>query len=184
MTTQLFRFTFFLLIYLSIPLTATAQTVNIPDPNLRAAIEKVLGKAASATITAVDMERLTELIAQNSNVNDLTGLEHATNLTRLDLDSEYVEGGGRGINSNSVSDLSPLAGLTNLTWLRLRNNSISDISALAGLTNLTWLNLGGNLMISDISVLSDLTNLTSLYLYGNSISDISALASLTNLTFT
>ena len=34
-----FRFTFFLLVYLALPLTATAQVVNIPDLNLRAAIE-------------------------------------------------------------------------------------------------------------------------------------------------
>ena len=159
------------------------ESVNILDPNLRAAIETALGKASGATITTADMATLTELTAQNANISNLTGLETATSLTRLDLGTEYVEEEGRYINSNSVSDLSPLAGLTNLTWLRLRNNSVSDISALAGLTNLTWLNLGGNLMISDISVLSGLTNLETLYLYGNSISDISALASLTNLTF-
>ena len=129
------------------------------------------------------MAKLTELTAQNANISNLTGLEAAINLTRLDLGTEWVEAEGRFINSNSVSDLSPLSELTNLTWLRLRNNSISDISPLADLTNLTWLNLGGNLMISDISALTNLTNLTFLYLYGNSISDISDLASLTNLTF-
>ena len=30
--------------------------------------------------------------------------------------------------------LSPLAGLTNLTWLFLNNNAITDISAVSGLT--------------------------------------------------
>ena len=160
-----------------------AEPVNIPDPNLRAKIEEALGKASGALITTADMAKLTELTAQNANISNLAGLEAATSLTRLDLGTEYVAAEGRSINSNSVSDLSPLAGLTNLTWLRLRNNSISDISDLAGLTNLTWLNLGGNLMISDISAFTGLTNLTSLYLYGNSISDISDLASLTNLTF-
>ena len=159
------------------------ELVDIPDPNLRAAIENNLGKAPGAPITTADMANLTELVAQNSNISDLTGLEAATNLTRLDLGTEYVESEDRSINSNSVSDLSPLSGLTNLTWLRLRNNSISDISPLSGLTNLEWLNLGSNLMISDISVLSGLTNLTTLWLYGNSISDLSPLAGLTNLTF-
>ena len=125
------------------------------------------------------MGRLTELVARNLNITDLTGLEHATNLTNLDLGTEYVE--GHEVNSNSVSDLSPLVGLINLTWLRLRNNSISDLSPLARLTNLTELNLGSNLMISDISALSGLTNLETLWLYGNSLSDISPLAGLTNL---
>ena len=46
MNKRFLRFTFFLLMYLALPLTATAQVVNIPDPNLRAAIEKALGKAS------------------------------------------------------------------------------------------------------------------------------------------
>ena len=174
-------FYFFLFMCLAFPLSTTAQVVDIPDSNLRAAIESTLGVASGATITTADMEGLTHLDARNANITDLTGLEHATNLTSLDLGTENVEGQGRPINSNSVSDLSALAGLTNLTWLRLRNNSISDISALAGLTNLEWLNLGSNLMLSDISALSGLTNLETLWLYGNSLSDISPLAGLTNL---
>ena len=56
MRTQLFRLTFFLLICVSIPLTTTAQTVNIPDPNLRAVVEAALGKASGATITVAEME--------------------------------------------------------------------------------------------------------------------------------
>ena len=60
--------------------------------------------------------------------------------------------GGTWNNSNSISDLSPLAGLTNLTQLWIGGNSISDISPLAGLTNLTSLTLEVN-RISDISPL-------------------------------
>ena len=156
------------------------ELVTIPDMALRDAIAAALDKASGAPITKADMAKLTELTAPNANISNLTGLEAATNLTRLNLGTERQED-GRSINSNSVSDLSPLAGLTNLTWLRLRNNSISDISPLAGLTNLTYLNLGGNLMISDISPLSGLTNLETLWLYANSISNLSPLAGLTNL---
>ena len=84
--------------------------VNIPDPNLRAAIENELGKASGDPITASDMARLTDLFAPNANITDLTGLEAATNLTFLVLGSQFVEAEGRSINSNSVSDLSPLSG--------------------------------------------------------------------------
>ena len=56
----------------------------------------------------------------------------------------------------------------------LGDNNISDISALAGLTNLRDINLWGN-NISDISPLADLTGLWYLVLWGNNISDISAL---------
>jgi Leucine-rich repeat (LRR) protein len=58
--------------------------------------------------------------------------------------------------------------------LYLCGNKISDLSPLASLTNLTALHLWGN-QISDLSPLSDLTNLRELYLPGNNISDLSPL---------
>ena len=107
-----------------------SEPVNIPDPNLRAAVEKALGKASGAPITTVDMAELTRLEARNANISDLTGLEGATRLTRLDL------------GDNAITDISVLAGLTNLTDLTLDFNNITDISVLAGLTNLIGLGLG------------------------------------------
>ena len=169
MTIPVHRFTFILLIFLSIPSTSTAQTVTIPDPNLRAVIEVALGKASGDTITRSDMAALTRLDARRANISNLTGMEHAINLTSLTL---------RG---NPVSDITSLSGLTNLTTLSLWDNSVSDITSLSGLTNLTWLNLGNN-TISDITSLSGLTNLTTLFLYDNTISDITSLSGLTNLT--
>ncbi len=154
-------------------------TVTIPDVNLRAVITDSLGKARGAPITRAEMASLTRLSAPNSNISDLTGLEVATGLTRLELGREFVS--GSWVNSNEISDLSPLSGLTNLTYLDLTSNSISDISALSNLTNLTGLFLFSN-SISDVSALSNLTNLTYLSLSRNSISDVSALSNLTNLT--
>ena len=169
MTRQLFRLYLFLLVCFSISVTTTAQTVDIPDPNLRAVIEKELGKASGDTITMADIANLTRLSALFANISDLTGLEAATNLTELFL------------ADNSISDISPLKGLTNLTELYLADSSISDISPLAGLNNLIILTLWGN-SIFDISPLAGLTNLTELLLANNSISDISPLAGLNNLT--
>ena len=168
MTTQPFRFTLFLLICLSIPVTATAQIVNIPDANLRAAIEQALGKASGAAITTADMATLTRLDAPNANISDLTGLEQATNLTRLAL------------SRNTVSDISAVSGLTNLIFLYLDSNTVSDISAVSGLTNLRVLNLDSN-TVSDISAVSGLTNLIFLYLQSNRVSDLSPLVSNTGL---
>ena len=146
-----------------------AESVDISDPNLRAAIERALGAASGAAITTADMKTLTHLAALNANISNLTGLEGATNLT------------GLWLGDNSISDISPLEGLNNLTDLRLSSNSISDISPLEGLNNLTYLNLSGN-SISDISPLEGLNNLTILDLERNSISDISPLERLNNLT--
>ena len=99
MTTQLFHFTLFLLICFSIPLTATTQTVDIPDSNLRAAIADALGKASGDIITVADMLTLTLLSAPDANITDLTGLESAMNLKEL-----WLAG-------NTISDISALAGL-------------------------------------------------------------------------
>ena len=153
---------------------ASAQIVSITDSHLRAAIERVLDKAPGASITTTEMTTLTELSAPNANITDLTGLEAARNLTRLDLGAEYVVSEGRLINSNSISDLSPLAELTHLTRLHLDGNNIADISPLAGLTNLVILGLWNN-SISDISTLAGLTHLFFVGLWNNNISDIAPL---------
>ena len=142
--------------------------VDLPDPNLRAAIETALGKVSGAPITADEMATLTHLEAPETDIRDLTGLEGATNLTRLEL------------YGNSITDTSALATLANLTHLVLYINSISDPLSVAGLTELTYLNLAEN-SISDISALVDLTNLTHLELPFNSISDLSPLVANTGL---
>ena len=105
MKTQLFRFTFLLSICLTLPLTAIAQVVDIPDSNLRAAIETALNKAPGATITAAEMKTLNRLEARNANIRNLTELEFAINLRWLDLGVEYVEAERGYINSNAVSDI-------------------------------------------------------------------------------
>ena len=149
--------------------------VNIPDANLRAVIAEALGKAPNAPITPDEMATFISLGAADQGIRDLTGLEFATNLETLNLG-----GNDEGINSNDISNLSPLSGLTNLTWLYLHANRITDVSPLSGLTNLTQLWLHAN-NISDISPLSGLTNLTELTLDDNNISDISPLVANTGL---
>ena len=93
----------------------TEAAVNIPDPNLRAAVETALGKAEGDSITPSEMTKLTRLEANEAGFSNLAGLEHAKNLTSLDF------------WRSSVSDLSPIAGLTNLTFLGAASNTISDI---------------------------------------------------------
>ena len=93
--------------------------VNLPDPNLRAAVETLLGKASGATITTADMARLTHLHARNIDISDLTGLESATNLTYLSL------------NDNNISDISPLVantGLGSRDHVHLWGNPLSSLS--------------------------------------------------------
>ena len=64
-----------------------------------------------------------------------------------------------------------------MTELHLWNNQISDISPLRGLTKLTYLDLEGN-EISDVTALANLINLEELYLEGNPITDKTPLQTL------
>ena len=181
----------------------TAQTItetDMPDANLRA---KVLARLKALSIvdsTATDFtqanmmdSRFTELDAVGG-IADITGLEYATNLTRLNLFfnvntnlsdisalKDLTSLTDLDLGSNNISDISAVSGLTNLTDLKLGGNNISNISAVSGLTNLTNLNLGTN-NISNISAVSNLTNLTHLDFSRNNISNISAVSGLTNLT--
>ena len=161
----------FLIIVLSM-VTLTSPTkaeVDIPSASLRRVISEALGKAADDPITEADMLTLIELDARSGSIQDLTGLQHATNLKTLLLER------------NKVVDISPLLGLTQLTDLDLRYNDISDVSSLGSLIQLTDLDLGGN-DISDVSSLGSLIQLTDLDLGENDISDVSSLGSLTQLT--
>ena len=172
---------------------ATAQTVHIPNPSLRTVIEAALGKEAGEDITQADMASLKDLDAVKSGIRDLTGLEFATNLTKLELGINRVSDVSPlkdlinltklrlGANGK-IPDLSPLKGLINLTFLDLDSNGISDVSPLKDLTNLTWLDLDDN-QIADLSPLKGLINLTFLDLDNNQISDVSPLKDLTKLTW-
>ena len=177
---------------------AAAANVNIPDANLRKAINKALGenRAATAAVTEAEMKTLTSLTAGGldaggtwRSVSDLTGLEKATNLTTLDLSGGFTDiSAVSGLTnlttlglSGTSGNLSELSRLTNLTTLTL-SGSYTNFSALSRLTNLTTLNLPNGISSTGFSAVFGLTNLTTLTLYSIWLTDISALSGLTNLT--
>ena len=143
---------------------------QIPDANLRAAIAEALGKSPNAPITVEEMEKLKEIYIGSRGIRDLTGLQFATNLSRLKID-----------HNAAISDLSPLAGLINLKSIQMFDSSVSDLSPLAGLIKLERMDFE-HAYISDLSPLVGLTSLKSLDFSVNDISDISPLARLTELT--
>ena len=142
--------------------------VYIPDVNLRAAIEAALGKTPGTVITSADMAGLTHIIADEKGISDLTGLEHATNLERIEF------------RRNAISDLSSLTGLIRLNNIKLRGNKITDVSPLANLHNVDWLGLEEN-EIKDLSPLKGLIKLNGIGIEGNPVSDVSPLAGLRSL---
>ena len=152
------------------PEVLPGTVVNIPDPNLRTAIAETLGKSPNAPITVEDIAGLEKINAQGRGIQDLTGLQFATNLRSLDLEE------------NQISDLSPIAGLIELGALFLKRNPVSDLSPLRGLKNLTDLWIGVTL-VSDLSQVAGLINLKRLGFNNNDICDISPLAGLINLEY-
>ena len=136
----------------------------IPDPWLAVEVKDALGIPRHEPIPLKDMRRLTKLKA-GPRIRSLTGLEHAVNLTELDL------------SNGEISNVLPLSKLRNLTTLDLSRNDISEIS-LSGFTNLRSLHLQNN-TLSKVS-LSDMPNLTELDLRGNPLSELS-LSNLPNL---
>ena len=91
---------------------ADAQAIRMPDEILAAVVWDELGLARGAPITRQAMQRLTFLNAQGyrirevtgqwGQIEDITGLEHAGQLTRL------------WINNNRIRDIRLLSRLTQL----------------------------------------------------------------------
>ena len=116
----------------------------------------------------IHLEHLSLCINQ---ISDITPLENLINLKSLDL----------GWNHN-MSDIAPLAKLTQLEVTNLSGNSIVDISPLAELTNLVHLNLANN-QIVDFDSLANLINLRELWINNNLGIDISPLEGLNLIDF-
>ena len=141
------------------------ELVEIPDAGLKEVILFALRISFSEDlIVREEMLRLTSLNLRIPvhSIENLTGLETATNLTNFSLPN------------NQIDDLEPLKGLTKLTDLNLRGNQIDDLEPLEALTNLETLNLENN-QITNVAPLATLTSLTRLDLAGNSVTNPGAL---------
>ena len=155
-----------------------------------------------------DLKNLTELhiYAEGSNnisrTVDLSPLANLANLQYIQLDCvpdsyEPLAGlkslqqlilwnpiSGQGDYEYPLSDLSPLSGLTELTYLNIPIGDVEDLNSLSGLTKLTDLLLYGNAHTwEDISFLRPLTNLQRLALDNQvlHLQDLSDLSGLTEL---
>ena len=102
---------------------AAAVEAEIPDDGLRAILERALGKEAGEAVTQDELAYLALLDLRGMDVADLTGLEHAVNLTDLYLDDLSL-------------DLAPLKGLgvnIHVDGQPVRPAPASDDATLSGL---------------------------------------------------
>ena len=166
-----FPFSHFLFLWVAAILLiphASAQIVEIPDPNLRQAVREALALPDENPITQPEMLRLKQLELLHKQIKDITGLQHAKNLTFLN------------IADNQITDITPLGELVNLNGLEIRDNPIGDLTPLSNLIKLEYLNAGG-MNLTDITPLGNLTQLRGLWIWHNRITDITPLANLTQL---
>ena len=140
----------------------TNPSVDFVDAQLAEAVRSALNLDTEGAhidflkIPEAALAKPTELNLFRHRITDLTGLEHATQLTKLSA------------TYNDISDITPLAQLSQLTYLNLSYNDISDVTPLAQLPQLRELYLRHN-DISDVTPLLGLKSLKKLYLEGNPI---------------
>ena len=140
-----------------------------------------IGKNNISSLEALKkLTNLKKLYFHGNKVSSVEPLRNLIQLTTLHIGDGYYINGQWYDFKNNVTDISPLANLTKLKYLRLENNQVSDISALSNLVNLNELYLYRNKVV-DITPLTGLINLKNLRLNENQISNVSALSNMTNL---
>ncbi len=163
----------------------------IKDDHIKKYINERMGYKPDRDITKEAVAKLIFSDFESLGAENIEGLEYATHFTSLKVSKNKISDitpvakmtnlEFANFNDNKISDIKPLAGLTKLYSLGLYTNNIKDISPLATLENLNSLSLGEN-EIENIAPLKDLKNLRTLYLYDNQIKDVAPLAGLTELT--
>ncbi|WP_445454262.1 T9SS type A sorting domain-containing protein [Flavobacterium sp. 25HG05S-40] len=136
---------------------ANAQIVNIPDANFKAKLI-ALGVDTNADGNIQESEALvpTTLNLNQSNINDITGIESFTNLQSLDC------------NFNQFTSLN-VSNSPNLVYVNCFNNQLSSLNV-SGLTSLESINCGNNNLTS-LNV-SGLINLEALNCYNNQLTSL------------
>lgn len=124
-----------------------------------------------------------EALANLPHLQDVTfDLGQQTDLSVLanakKLEALHIRG---SLGRTVFSDASFVAGLADLRMLSLETNAITDLTPLAGLTKLRGLALSGNKGVTDISVVRNMPDLRSLQLDKTNVSDLSPLRGMAKL---
>lgn len=159
--------------------------VTMPDAALRACISEELG-GAPITSTSLGGLRFLQCTAA-----DLTGLEHAVNLSNVWLSGTYTDLTPIAklpkleqlhLLGTKVSNLAPLASAPVLRDVSLRNTAVTDFSPLAGVRTLERIHLTSPTLTSLGSKLGG-PNVTVVEVEESPrLTDVSALSSMTGLT--
>jgi len=147
------------------------------NTNFAKCINNKLGKSANYNPTETELESITYLDCNNTNIDNITGVGKLINLISLSLDTNQI--------TNIPSEIKQL---TNLTSFAVGSNKLTEISPeILKLNNLKFLYYWDNKIDTLPIEISNLVNLKELYLNNNKLkkipSEIGNLINLTNLSF-
>ena len=114
------------------------------------------------------LPQLKHLTLSGCGLSTASGLETATNITKLDL------------SQNTIRDLTPLQSMTGLQEVILHHNAINDLSALSSLKSITKLDVSFNLL-SSLNPIFNCSTITSLSANNNTITSLAGIEKLTAL---
>jgi len=162
---------------------SSPEEIVFKDERLKQAIIKHL-ELMDKPFSTKTLHLITDLDASGFDIEYLDGIENLVNLNRLILQDNYIK------------DVSPLASLSQLNELNLRNNEIIDLKAIQfdKILNLplTHLSLRHNVLryedgsqsrLADLTLIHSLTDLEFLELRDNHISNITPLSGLLKLKY-
>ncbi len=168
----------------------TNQVVVFVDTALERVIRAAISKP-TGDIHVSDLEPLQNLIADEQNISDLSGIEHCSSLFALHLRGNHVtsldpvstlsELRILSVAANQVTDVSPLTPLTGLTQLLLGENTISDLGPLTGMTELEVLRIN-NTGATEYTPLYGMSGLDWFDGSWNPVSNISFIAHFPDIT--
>lgn len=177
------------------PATAPdSYEVNVPDANLKAALNDVIAKAMNAerrrlgqpedvvrtatqAITAKDMKVPTNMYGplglDGKRITNIEGLQFLVNATYL------------SITTNNITDVAPLRDLPKLQRLEISRNQLTNgtLQHLAAMPTLTNLNIARNPGLTDISVITNRKDWRALNLGGLKFDDLTALSGMNQMQY-
>lgn len=109
--------TLLLLLVVTLTLPVSAQIVNIPDPNFKAALlnhDPVIDTNSDGEIQVSEAEAAIQVVVGNENISDLTGIEAFVNILRL------------WFSQNQVTTIDTSA-LINLTQIDFSRNQLTSV---------------------------------------------------------
>jgi len=94
---------------------------------------------------------------------------------------------GLTVDGLSITDLTPLSGLTTglrNSTIKIQNTSLTSLAGLSGLTSVHWIEINNNGTLTSIAALSTLTSVSGpLFIQGNvALTNVDGLGNLTSLT--